>query len=354
MFGWVASLFGFQPIKFARSEALQTRSLQPIKSARPEALQTRSPHSLDQKNWPEGPQPRQHLLHHEPDGWAHSNWSWRSSGYVDCIESLHPRLGKAESRYCLGVLKCQGCGEIIRSSTKTKDMRAQLVRGCPDAACAGNLESITCEARTLHFVTEEDGIQYSVWKHTGSHCSHPCPPAGRRLPRSVLMPPSGSHSHQPAGRRTPRSASMPKTIPKATSAENDLPADLQLPEPSSLMEPAEVEGGIANIIAIPDTAWKDEMYDFSWSLFLLDGHLLEFSIGQYALFSMVPNGMLYPARVVSRDRSQVNPAWHFGNIYRPGDTPMSPGFSRPVDECMDALEYAMLNAARKSQVCFQC
>jgi hypothetical protein len=167
-------------------------------------------------------------------------------------------------------------------------------------------------------------------------------------------------------RRPCRVAKAPKAMSQArtTSAENDLPADLQLSEPSSIMESAEaegMEGGLVECgkhddignIAIPDTTWREEMYDFFWSLLLLDKHLLEFSIGQYALFTMVPNGMLYPARIVSRDRSQVNLAWHSGNVYRPGDMPMSPGFSRLVHECMDALEYAMLNAARKLQVCFQ-
>lgn len=172
MFCWVVSLFGFKSI----------RPPLPLDSEAPntvKALHTCSPGTLDQKDWPEGPQRCQYIQYHEPDGWAHSHWSWCSNGYVDCSESLHPKLAKAESRHCLGVLKCHRCGKVIQPSTKMKDMRAQLDCGCLDSACADELESITCKARTLHFVTEEDGVQYSVWEHTGSHHLHPHPPAGQ-------------------------------------------------------------------------------------------------------------------------------------------------------------------------------
>ena len=64
-----------------------------------------------------------------------------------------------------------------------------MLRTCPDATCHGALVWISCEARMYHFVVEEDGSQYSVWEHTGSHRSHPRPPSGRRPPHSVPPPP---------------------------------------------------------------------------------------------------------------------------------------------------------------------
>jgi len=115
--------------------------------------------------------------------------TWRSTRYVDHPGSLHPKANKAECCRCLGVLQCQNCGKTICPSTKTADMKAQMLRNCPDAMCCSALVWISCEAQTYHFVVEEDGLQYSVWEHTGSHRSHPCPPSGRWPPCSVPPPP---------------------------------------------------------------------------------------------------------------------------------------------------------------------
>src|SRR5882762_8804952 len=104
------------------------------------------PNSLDAKNWPEGFQLRKQPRYCEPDGWAHSHWSWRSNRYIDHPGSLHPKPDKAECRCCLGVLKCQSCGEILRPSTKTSDMKAQLDRPCPDSNCGGSFVWVTCQA----------------------------------------------------------------------------------------------------------------------------------------------------------------------------------------------------------------
>jgi len=71
-------------------------------------------------------------------------------------------------------------------------MNAQLARKCPE--CFGELLQITCDARTHHLVIEENGSQYSIWKHIGSHRSHPRLPAGRRPPHSV---PSHQVAHTP-------------------------------------------------------------------------------------------------------------------------------------------------------------
>ena len=287
MFSWVASFFGFQSVKAPLPQESKGSNTS-------RALYLGSTISLGQMGWPEGPQRRQHIRYHEPDGWAHSNWSWHSSGYVDRSESLHPKLGKAETRHCLGVLKCRGCGNLIRPSTKTKDMRAQLERDCPNLTCAEKLELITCEARTLHLVTEEDGIQYSVWEHIGSHCSHPRPPQGRRPPRSVPMPPpamrtagtsTGAHkinafdAGRPCRVEVPIAKPKNKTVsfeevspkprrvkvPKATlknktvSFEEASPANVQSPGTSTITEFAEKmqsqlvdSGGVS--------AWRDEMY----------------------------------------------------------------------------------------------
>ena len=169
MFGWLHSLLGFEPVKLPPRDS--PRSNVPFES------------SLDKKNWPEGPQLRKHIRFCEPDGWAHSNWAWRSNGYIDHPGSLHPKLDKAECRRCLGVLECGACGKIIRPCTKSADMNAQLARKCPE--CSSELLHVTCEARTHHFVIEEGGSQYSIWEHIGTHQSHPRLPTGRRPPRSV-------------------------------------------------------------------------------------------------------------------------------------------------------------------------
>jgi hypothetical protein len=172
MLRWITSLFGLQPCPPPQES---------------ERLHTHFEGSLDQTNWPDGPQLRKKVRYHEPDGWSHSNWVWHSNGYVDRPGSLHPKIDKAECRHCLGVLQCSACDKIVRPNTKTKDMISQLARNCPE--CTGKLQCIPCEARTYHFVVEEGDSQYSVWEHSGTHRSHPRPPAGRRPPRSVPRPP---------------------------------------------------------------------------------------------------------------------------------------------------------------------
>jgi len=176
MFRWIVSFFGLEPIQPPL----------PLNSKAPGCPRTEN--SIEEKNWPEGPQVRKAIRFFEPDGWAHSNWSWRSSGYIDRLGSLYPKVDKAECRHCLGVLVCQTCGKTVRPSTKTADMNAQLARNCPE--CANELRWITCKARTYRFVIEEGGSQYSIWEHTGSHHSHPRPPPGRRPARSVPVPPT--------------------------------------------------------------------------------------------------------------------------------------------------------------------
>lgn len=139
----------------------------------------------------------------EPDGWAHSDWSSRSCGYVDHPGSLYPKVNKAECRHCLGVLECQTCGRIVRPSTKAADMKAQIARNCPNLACCSELSWNTCDAKTYHFAIEEYGSQYSVWEHKGHH-SHARPPAGRRPPRSVPMPPSKRREHSQTSTTQPK------------------------------------------------------------------------------------------------------------------------------------------------------
>jgi hypothetical protein len=174
MFAWLAAFFkfGLEPIK---EIALPNLDLPPS--------QTQFKNIMENKNWPDGPQLRKEMRLFEPDGWAHSDWSWRSCGYVDHPGSLYPKVNKAECRHCLGVLECQTCGRFVRPSTKAADMKAQIARNCPNFTCCGELSWNTCDARTYHFAVEEQGSQYSMWEHTGHH-SHPRPPAGRRPPRS--------------------------------------------------------------------------------------------------------------------------------------------------------------------------
>jgi len=137
-----------------------------------------------EKRWPDGPQTRKEVRSCEPAGWAHSDWAWRSIGYVDRLGSVHPRLNKAECRCCLGVLRCQGCGTLVRPNTKVAEMQVQLAENC---ACGNVLQRVACEARTYRFVIKEDDGEYSVWEHTGYHHSHPHPPAGRQPSRFCHM-----------------------------------------------------------------------------------------------------------------------------------------------------------------------
>jgi hypothetical protein len=182
MFRWIAGFFGLEPIK----------NPIPLDSTISPSFE----YTVEQTSWPEGSQLRKRLRFHEPDGWAHSNWSWRSNGYIDHPGSLHPRQDKAECRHCLGALKCQGCGKILRPCTKSADMRAQLDRPCPDLTCGDVLQWFKCEARSYRFAADEGGMQYSIWEHTGSHLSHPRPPPGRRPARSVPMPPTATRTHR--------------------------------------------------------------------------------------------------------------------------------------------------------------
>ena len=169
MLRWVAAFLGFEPIK---NPCPQDTT----------ASQTNYKSDSGRTDWPEGPQVRKHVRYSEPNGWAHSDWSWRSKGKVEYPGSIHPDLDKAEYRLCLGALECQGCGMVVRPKTSTGGMKAQLEETCPDGNCDGIFRWVTCNARTYHFAIKEDGIEYSVWKHTGSHSSHPHPPRGRQPP----------------------------------------------------------------------------------------------------------------------------------------------------------------------------
>ena len=212
MFRWIAGFFGLEPIK----------NPTPLDSSISPSFE----YTVEQTSWPEGPQLRKRLRFHEPDGWAHSNWSWRSNGYIDHPGSLHPKQDKAECRYCLGALECQGCGKILRPCTKSADMRAQLDRPCPDSTCGDVLLWVKCEARSYRFAADEGGMQYSIWEHTGSHLSHPRPPPGRRPPRSVPMPPPAARTHlKPnAGTHVKPNASAECSKPSTGTSRADAPA----------------------------------------------------------------------------------------------------------------------------------
>lgn len=139
--------------------------------------------SLDAQNWPEGHHTHKAIHNQLPHNFGHSEWAWRLNGYLEKPESIGSKMNKAERRHCLGVLQCQDCEQLVRPNTKTDDMRAQVVKGCLDE-CGGELVQITCEVWCYLWVVEEDGVQYAIWEHTGSHCSHPRPPVGRKPPCS--------------------------------------------------------------------------------------------------------------------------------------------------------------------------
>lgn len=257
MLRWIASFFGLEPIK---NPGLQD----------PTASQTSSESRFDLTAWPEGPQVRRHIRYSEPAGWAHSNWAWRSSGHIEHTGSLHPLPDKAEYRFCLGALECRGCGKVVRPKTKTAEMKAQVQQGCPNATCNAVLQWVTCEARTYHFVIWEGGKEYSVWKHEGSHRSHPRPPPGRQPPgvhsapnqttegaasthsRSVPL-----HSTAPALRdhsETREGARKANTGPKTRRMAMNSVGDAALP-PAALPGILDVEAGPAETVP-----WSDLKY----------------------------------------------------------------------------------------------
>ena len=110
-------------------------------------------------------------------------------------QQLH-KPDRAESCFCLGVLRCQSCGKLIHPQMETAEMKAQILRNCPGQGCGDGLEWITCCAQTLHFAIEEDSMEYSVWMHKGFHSSHPHLPAGQQPAHTHHTPiMQGSNSH---------------------------------------------------------------------------------------------------------------------------------------------------------------
>jgi hypothetical protein len=217
---WAIARLGLEPVK------------QPLSNP---AISNLNTILFSDTSWPEGHQIRREVRFCERAGWAQSNWAWRSIGNVDHSGSIYPRPDKAESRCCLGVLRCKGCGKLVRPRTKTADMKAQLLRNCSNGGCGGVLEWVTCSARTLHFVIEESGVEYSVWTHEGSHSSHPHPPCGRQSAHTHRTPSQAgpndvSHGVSVTRMPSPKHAELEVVLPAATSA-------AVVPTPNSLAEP---------------------------------------------------------------------------------------------------------------------
>jgi len=70
--------------------------------------------NIDSTLWPEGHQLRREVRSTAQTGWAQSNWAWCSVGHVNYPGSIHPKPDRAESCFCLGVLRCQSCGKLVR------------------------------------------------------------------------------------------------------------------------------------------------------------------------------------------------------------------------------------------------
>jgi hypothetical protein len=123
-------------------------------------------------------------------------------------------------------------------------MNAQLKRNCP--SCSNQLLRIKCEARTYHYVIEENGTQYSIWEHSGSHHTHSHPPVGRRPPRSVPLPPvkRARVASQPAGGKVSKSRQTARTFMetqktnKLTPSVSPSPPLLNKPTPSVSLSPS--------------------------------------------------------------------------------------------------------------------
>ena|ERR1700733_10694068 len=76
----------------------------------------------------------------------------------------------------------------------------------------GVLQWVMCKARTYHFVIKEDGTEYSVWKHTGSHSSHPRLPRGRQ-PSGVHGAPDQARASASAHTGQGEFAPLPSIVP---------------------------------------------------------------------------------------------------------------------------------------------
>jgi len=211
MIRWLAAFLGFEPIK----------KLDPLHNPMTSSASRKT--TLERLRWPEGSQIRKEIRNSEPAGWNYSMWSWRSISNINRPGSLYPKANKAESRSCLGVLQCHSCDALVRPHTGVSDMKEQLGLGCPEMklpTCGMTLKWVKCEARALSFGMEEDGVEYSIWEHTGSHHSHPRPPPGRRPPASaraqidIDVPP---HPH-----------ARPLPLSPSKSARQECPANMEL------------------------------------------------------------------------------------------------------------------------------
>jgi hypothetical protein len=171
--------------------------------------------------WPEGFQRREQVVGQEDELWATSNFVWHSNGHVKHSESTSNN-GRAELRRCLGVFRCEACRLMVRPHTKS--YKAQLNAGCPDP-CGGSYTWLTCDAKTLRFITKQNGIQYSVWEHLGSHKSHPRPPGGRlslrqrqAVDQQVLRHHDASAYQLRTGDLGPGSVPLPQISPSLANA----------------------------------------------------------------------------------------------------------------------------------------
>jgi hypothetical protein len=66
MFEWFAAFLAREPAKCPP----------PVDSPPSPPTRTHSESILEKKNWPNGSDLRKEIRFREPDGWAHSNWSW--------------------------------------------------------------------------------------------------------------------------------------------------------------------------------------------------------------------------------------------------------------------------------------
>src|SRR5882762_7715851 len=133
---WIAARLGLEPI---RQQPIPNN----VASTSCDAV------NIDSTLWPEGHQLRREVRSTAQTGWAQSNWAWCSVGHVNYPGSIHPKPDRAESCFCLGVLRCQSSGKLVHSRTKTAEMKAQILRNCPGQGCGDGLEWITGHCASL-------------------------------------------------------------------------------------------------------------------------------------------------------------------------------------------------------------
>jgi len=122
-------------------------------------------------DWPTGYERRECIAGQESCKWKDSKWVWRSNGHTQ--HEGH----RAEVRVCLGVFKCDRCGQLSCPKMEPGARKLQAQMPCRSRLVQPPL-LLNCMARTYHFTVHQDHTTWLVWEHHGDHDSHERPPGG--------------------------------------------------------------------------------------------------------------------------------------------------------------------------------